>query len=495
MMSEIIIDSIVKTLKNNPVFNMSLSSKELFHSNVLAWLLEKYPDSDLAKLFIPEGYTVLRVLREWKNFDLFIICAKKEDKSLLSKFDFSEDDSDNNETISSNGLGIRIENQDFKDFKKLEEENENLSKKEKLNKSEQRKIDRFNELKEKENIIELDKLYHACANCKFIVIENKFKSIPYDKQLQEYVEKIENKKIPFLQILRISKKNIDINAKNTYFKLFAPKKSLDIFMGAGKRTKAINGQNWEGISYDDMCKSLSNASYDTFTKEFVGLYKVFVEEMLEITKKISENKEKVFPPEDDLSKFRTIRIHDFYEKLWFNAVMEKIKNQFQNTSNLITDVGYSNGMGMLNFMYNFDNSLFIDNDKEEPKVRFGIEIQAKQFRIAVYIINNKKYKWKSEADDKNEEKDQYPEIYNWLYKIYTLIEQDHTEMFNYPNEKDLELLKFAAFKYIKIPINEKVTVDILGQKIEKVLQIMKSKEKDFKAVIEKINGHSTPQPQ
>jgi len=35
----------IKSLKSSPVFNISLSSKELFHSNFLAWLTEMYPES------------------------------------------------------------------------------------------------------------------------------------------------------------------------------------------------------------------------------------------------------------------------------------------------------------------------------------------------------------------------------------------------------------------------------------------------------------------
>lgn len=31
---------IVETLQNNPIFQLSLSSKESFHSNFLAWLAE-----------------------------------------------------------------------------------------------------------------------------------------------------------------------------------------------------------------------------------------------------------------------------------------------------------------------------------------------------------------------------------------------------------------------------------------------------------------------
>ena len=34
----------VTSLKGSPLFNLSLASKELFHSNFLAWLCEAYPD-------------------------------------------------------------------------------------------------------------------------------------------------------------------------------------------------------------------------------------------------------------------------------------------------------------------------------------------------------------------------------------------------------------------------------------------------------------------
>ena len=33
-------EKFVETLNNNPIFQLSLSSKELFHSNFLAWLAE-----------------------------------------------------------------------------------------------------------------------------------------------------------------------------------------------------------------------------------------------------------------------------------------------------------------------------------------------------------------------------------------------------------------------------------------------------------------------
>ena len=77
-------------LRNSPMFQLSLSSKELFHSNLLAWLAED-PDTmnlfvEVLKLFrlkeeraieladgIRNGTYI--VLREYKNFD-FCICEK-----------------------------------------------------------------------------------------------------------------------------------------------------------------------------------------------------------------------------------------------------------------------------------------------------------------------------------------------------------------------------------------------------------------------------------
>lgn len=34
----------IDELSSSPLFNLSLSSKELFHSNFLAWLAQHYPD-------------------------------------------------------------------------------------------------------------------------------------------------------------------------------------------------------------------------------------------------------------------------------------------------------------------------------------------------------------------------------------------------------------------------------------------------------------------
>jgi hypothetical protein len=41
----------VQRLKKSPLFNLSLASKELFHSNFLAWLCEAYPNRNRSPEF------------------------------------------------------------------------------------------------------------------------------------------------------------------------------------------------------------------------------------------------------------------------------------------------------------------------------------------------------------------------------------------------------------------------------------------------------------
>ena len=72
----------VLQLKANPIFNMSLSSKELFHSNFWAWLFEK--DNNFIEIFFPkflDKNKVTKVTREEKNRDI-TIWAKNENDEL-----------------------------------------------------------------------------------------------------------------------------------------------------------------------------------------------------------------------------------------------------------------------------------------------------------------------------------------------------------------------------------------------------------------------------
>lgn len=69
-------------LSSSPLFNLSLSSKELFHSNFLAWLAQHYPDFfvEICKELgckADWSNAEWNVKREYKNFDLCITSDEK----------------------------------------------------------------------------------------------------------------------------------------------------------------------------------------------------------------------------------------------------------------------------------------------------------------------------------------------------------------------------------------------------------------------------------
>ncbi len=73
-MSEKQNDKWAEELKGLPIFNMSLSSKELFHSNFIGWILETYP-VEMGKKFsevldLEKNEKIVNVQREKNNIDL-----------------------------------------------------------------------------------------------------------------------------------------------------------------------------------------------------------------------------------------------------------------------------------------------------------------------------------------------------------------------------------------------------------------------------------------
>lgn len=65
------LENLKKRLRENPIYNLSLGSRELFHSNFLAWLFETYPQM-LEALIGKEQETPVEVKREERNLDLII---------------------------------------------------------------------------------------------------------------------------------------------------------------------------------------------------------------------------------------------------------------------------------------------------------------------------------------------------------------------------------------------------------------------------------------
>lgn len=70
------LQKIINILKSDALFNISLTAKELFHSNFLAWLLETYPEYIAQILDLSEDIREeVLIKREMKNIDI-AICDK-----------------------------------------------------------------------------------------------------------------------------------------------------------------------------------------------------------------------------------------------------------------------------------------------------------------------------------------------------------------------------------------------------------------------------------
>lgn len=63
--------NLISRLENSVMFNLSLSSKELFHSNFLAFLFKKYPDL-FGKIIGAIDFETITIFREHQNVDLKI---------------------------------------------------------------------------------------------------------------------------------------------------------------------------------------------------------------------------------------------------------------------------------------------------------------------------------------------------------------------------------------------------------------------------------------
>lgn len=327
----------LEKLSKNPVFQMSLSAKELFHSNMLKmFLMQKdsvgnkvFPD--LKNLFPPKNgnladYEILDVLREKEKFDLVIIYARK---SELEKFDNSDllDFYAIEEYLASGKNGIEI-------------------------------------TKEKENDIKT-----LVSDLQYVVVENKFKSVPDKNQLKEYSEKIncQGKTTEGIKIFSDSKA-ARLSSKNTNCYLLAPNASLEIFFGENTRDF-----DWEGKSYEEYLGSLregiKNSKTESFFSQLVESYCAFVETMLCIyeSEVFARLDKKAFLSEEQEKEFKKHRIQDFYEKLSCGYLLNRLRKALaieeyedenpRNFERIISKSFYSLGQGAVEIGFKWKNCI------------------------------------------------------------------------------------------------------------------------------------------
>lgn len=479
------IENFVTSFRSDMVCNSSLGSKELFHSNMLGMFLMLENTTEglsrkLAKLFLPKTksnktYQVVSVFREWNNFDLFIAFLEKETYEEL------KEDKAGKYLLDS-----------------LYEANKNLSFKE-LSKAVETEFD--------ETTLK-DKIKKFGEHCRFVVVENKFKSIPDKEQLAEYSGKVA-KGIDFIIGVGKNKSkgysNVFVTPNNTTFYLLAPEYSIEIF----KKSKISKSTiEWNVVGYkeiQDVLESVKktekkNKTENEFAYQYVERYKNLIKQLSGLIKnEISRPIEagEVFPQKEVKNKLASIRLQDLYEKIWYNALVTKLRkpcvenNKLKNTREVISESGYGHQSGLMGY-----KCYLKDNVAEN--VVYGIQIQSGQFRFYVEPNPKKKdnkteYKWKN--FDKNE-----------FLKILCSVRNDTLQDSALPkalrdkilaencnecskkekpiscvgndcgflNSTNQKLNKFGEFKYVSIKLPKCITQDQLGELIKTALEKLES---------------------
>lgn len=336
---------------NNAVFQLSLSSKELFHSNFLYWLatdstlnphkkgsssltqnffnqLLYQLGSSLANKFNLDDYAVFR---EYEHFDFSIW----EKKVKSTKSGGNDTDSAQNENV--------VGEERFEDNK--DEQNDNASK--------EVSYEGTCDTKELERVV--------------LVLENKFKSIPYQEQLDFYAGKV----------LRINHPKTFSRISNKLYKTKKAKTSqqaiTEIFQEYKKgcnngctkickhlinfigcefflltlaqnfpaRRSVEAGGLWTIVNYSNYSNILFNsnkpAGLNAFTSGLIDNYYYFIHNFSDdINKDISSINNST--QSDDVFKgylfkpYRSIRMHDIWQKLVMSKLVFDIETAFKNAN-------------------------------------------------------------------------------------------------------------------------------------------------------------------
>lgn len=336
--------SVYKDLQLSPMFQLSLASKELFHSNFLAWIgswdLDRGKDHPFRKLIkdligpdnhVDEWPETWYVAREFHSFDLCVLNRIPDEfTSEDANIDSNEDTGDEDGT--QNDIAIKV----------------------------------------------------------YLVLENKMKSIPYYTQLQKYSDKVE----------RINKSK---GKESTYVdfillsmsKSFPDKKSIDKME-----------PKWTIKSYEDLIKVIPTMVEDSYHRNIIEDYVAQLNKLIDLhniwcpeeSRFLKEkflyfdtrkdcNKDKDIWKRDnyrfDYADLKQLRIHDLFQKQRYAMMCAILRDRFVRFGikvsldndlrkdpdcNALIDFNYIHGEPLLDIWF-----------KDESKLVYTIQVQADSY--------------------------------------------------------------------------------------------------------------------
>jgi hypothetical protein len=392
------LEQIIKDLKSLPLFHFSLSSKELFHSNFIAWICQHYP-------------------------------------RILSKV-FADYLKDNESDCEISGVHREHRNTDI-EIKYCQGET-----------------------------------YKAT-----LIIENKVKSLPSLNQLKEY--SIRNSGANFLLLSLIEPTSIEFDYNQETKQIIIPDKPFI----------------WHYLSYADLAEKLENILLEVFREnnyhgQLLAEYIQFIKHLHTLQSLFHiNNPENTLFCNENIDKLWEIRLHDVMIKSWYSQLTQLIKQRLKaekfeinNWENLrkgemAVNSDMSNGKGYCDFYYCIKHRTSCLNSGKEigGSIVMGIQIDYYNFNVAWGYWQDK-IKGRTIAEKLLNEK---------IWFDLSLIPGEAQE---YPTKKGMVFKQYdqGSFLYRSKRIESTITVQELIDLMMKYLYIIKERESEIEAVIEKV---------
>ena len=336
------IDLAYENLKKSPMFKLSLSSKELFHSNFLEWLSNV--DQDAFKKLIlkmagiaEKSYRwpdVWRVKREYNNFDLCIVAYDQYNKK-------NEDE--------------RIDDDDdFRILFVIENKVKSIPYKEQLERYSQEAAEknkaywknRANDLLKEKDFDSSKKYWIGIDNGKWVlkqdVVSGRGKKTNWSKTDNlDYAfhdeEGGRSTKTKFIE--HYVRRRLKCNSQSINYILLSLAKTFPNY--DGKNDWIIKETNWKVCNYGSY-QSIITTAFKRITQglnsqiieDYCGFIKSLTELSAESAKDYEEQnqdtKNFLYADNDNYNKAHQFRIHDLYQKLKFSYLCTQLFNKVRD---------------------------------------------------------------------------------------------------------------------------------------------------------------------
>lgn len=186
-----------------------------------------------------------------------------------------------------------------------------------------------------------------------VVVENKFKSLPSIRQLEDYSKKIDG----------------EFPGKKIYKLLLAPEAIL-------KQARKLP-KDWKKVSFEQVIACMNRpAQGDKIVKKYCEFVEILLEEIERVTARFTPKAEVFEILDERAAVYQDLRVGDLFEKLWASVLWGKIGWSSDCERDPNNRVDYTRGHSLLNFL--------VYHEKVDG-FSYGLQIQAKKLKFVVIL--------------------------------------------------------------------------------------------------------------